>query len=108
MSSPILNGNKKHAVKCTTIVLAIAFALQSTLAFAEGPMNLADPAARPAARGGYHSHGKPYRNLASEFLGEKDPGRSTLNAVGHDPRWAPPAFVSTGSAGTGMLGPWRR
>ena len=35
-------------MKRTTIALAIAFALQSTLAFAEGPMNLADPAVRDA------------------------------------------------------------
>jgi hypothetical protein len=38
-------------MKLTSIALAIAFALPSTLAFAEGPMNLADSAARPVVRG---------------------------------------------------------
>jgi hypothetical protein len=38
-------------MKLTTIALAIAFALPSTLAFSEGPTNLAEPAARPVVRG---------------------------------------------------------
>jgi hypothetical protein len=38
-------------MKLTTIALAIAFALPGTLAFAEGPMNLDEPAARPVVRG---------------------------------------------------------
>jgi hypothetical protein len=38
-------------MKLTTIALAIAFALPSTLAFSEGPINLAEPAARPVVRG---------------------------------------------------------
>jgi hypothetical protein len=38
-------------VKITTIALAISFALPSTLAFSEGPMNLAEPGARPVVKG---------------------------------------------------------
>jgi hypothetical protein len=34
-------------MKLSTIALAIAFALPSTFAFAEGAMNLGDPVARP-------------------------------------------------------------
>jgi hypothetical protein len=57
-------------VKLTTIALAIAFALPSALAFSEGPMNLAEPAARPVVRGATHWDGKPFRNKASEHLRE--------------------------------------
>src|SRR5271154_554624 len=35
-----LSKEKEHAMKLTTITLAIAFALPATFAFAQGPMNL--------------------------------------------------------------------
>ena len=38
-------------MKLTTMALAIAFALPTTFALAEGPMNLAEPVARPVVRG---------------------------------------------------------
>jgi hypothetical protein len=38
-------------VKLTMMALALAFALPTTIALAEGPMNLAEPVARPVVRG---------------------------------------------------------
>ena len=38
-------------MKLATMALAIAFALPTTFALAEGPMNLAEPVARPVVRG---------------------------------------------------------
>jgi hypothetical protein len=66
-------------VKLTTIALAIAFALPSTLAFSEGPMNLAEPAARPVARGVTIGTASP--------IATKPPNTSgnTLAPIMHDP-----------------------
>jgi hypothetical protein len=69
--------------------LAIAFALPSTLEFAEGPMNLGEPAARPVVRDVAIGTAGPIptkpRNVSGNTLAPimHDPSRSTL---------APPAM----------------
>jgi hypothetical protein len=57
-------------MKLTTMALAIAFALPSTLAFAEGPMNLGKTCRSSRRQRRRHRHGRPYRNQASEQLRE--------------------------------------
>jgi hypothetical protein len=57
-------------VKLTTIALAIAFALPSTLAFSEGPNELGRTCRSPRRQKRHHRRGKLYRNRASEHLRE--------------------------------------
>jgi hypothetical protein len=69
-------------MKLTTIALAIALALPSTFAFAEGSMNYSAPVARPVARGVTVTRPvatKP-RNLSGNTLAPiaHDPSGSTL------------------------------
>ena len=70
-------------MKLTTIALAIAFALPTTFAFAEGTMNYAAPAARPVVRGVTVTRPiatKP-RNLSGNSLAPiaHDPSGSTIS-----------------------------
>ena len=60
--------------------LAIAFALPSTLAFAEGPMNLGEPAARPVAIGTAGPIPPKPPNISQDTLAPTmhDPSGSTL------------------------------
>jgi hypothetical protein len=66
-------------MKLTTIALAIAFALPSTLAFAEGPMNLAEPTARPVLRSVPFRTASPIATWPRNFSG------NTLAPIMHDP-----------------------
>jgi hypothetical protein len=66
-------------MKLTTIALAIAFALPSTLAFAESPMNLAEPAARPVVRGVTIGTAGPVATRPPDISG------NTLGPIMHDP-----------------------
>jgi hypothetical protein len=66
-------------MKFTTIALAIAFALPSTLAFSEGPMNLAEPAARPVVRGVTAGTASPIATKPPNISG------NTLAPIMHDP-----------------------
>ncbi|MDB5603687.1 MAG: hypothetical protein JWP25_587 [Bradyrhizobium sp.] len=59
--------------------LAIAFALPSTLAFAEGPMNLGEPAARPVVRGVAIGTAGPIPTKPPNISG------NTLAPIMHDP-----------------------
>jgi hypothetical protein len=65
MLIPYLNDDKtRHETYHNA--LAIAFALPSTLAFAENPMNLGEPAARPVVRGVAIGTAGPIPTQASE------------------------------------------
>jgi hypothetical protein len=68
-------------VKLATMALALAFALPTTFALAEGPMNLAEPVARPVVRGVtlIPKATRP-RNLSGNVPAPiiHDPGGSTL------------------------------
>ena len=71
-------------MKLTTIALAIAFALPTTVAYAEGPMNLADPVTRP------YPVAQPYRGTtagASERIATRpwNVSGNTLAPIAHDP-----------------------
>jgi hypothetical protein len=54
-------------MKLATIALAVAFALPTTFAIAEGSLNYSTPAARPVVR--RHAH-TPCGNQTSEHLRE--------------------------------------
>jgi hypothetical protein len=78
-----LSNKKEHVMKITTVALAIAFALPSTFAAAEGAMNLGDAVARPPEGVALHTSGaiatRP-RNLSGNTLAPimHDPSGSTL------------------------------
>ena len=78
-----LSNEKENVMKFTTIALAIAFALPSTFAVAEGAMNLGDTVARPPRGVTIHASGaivtRP-RNVSGNTLAPimHDPSGSTL------------------------------
>jgi hypothetical protein len=64
-------------MKLTTIALAIAFALPSTFAFAEGSLNYSAPVARPVVRGVTVT--RPIATRPRNLSG------NTLAPIAHDP-----------------------
>jgi hypothetical protein len=64
-------------MKLTTIALAIAFALPSTFAFAEGSLNYSAPVARPAVSGVTVT--RPVATRPRNLSG------NTLAPIAHDP-----------------------
>jgi hypothetical protein len=64
-------------MKLTTIALAIAFALPSTFAFAEGSLNNSAPVARPVVRGVTVT--RPIATRPRNLSG------NTLAPIAHDP-----------------------
>jgi hypothetical protein len=73
-----LSNEKEHVMKLSTIVLAIAFALPTTFANAEGAMNLADSVPRPF-RGVTMNAAGPIATKARNLSG------NTLAPIAHDP-----------------------
>ena len=71
-------------MKLTTIALAIAFALSTASAFAEGTLNYSTPVARPVVRGVTVGTARPIatrpRNISGNTLAPimDDPSGSTL------------------------------
>jgi hypothetical protein len=65
-----------YVMKLMTTALAIAFALPTTFALAEGPMNLAEPVARPVVRG---------VTIMPSTAMPRNPSGNTLAPIRHDP-----------------------
>jgi hypothetical protein len=79
-------------MKLTTIALAIAFALPTTFAFAEGTLNYSTSAARPIVRGVTLS--RPIAAMPRDIFGK------TLAPIMHDPSGSKSTPMGDESRGT--------
>jgi hypothetical protein len=96
-------------MKLATITLAVAFALATTFAMAEGTLNYSTPAARPVARGLTLTRPVAIRsgNLSGNTLAPivQESYRININSVGHQPRRLERPAHFRGPPGSGIPSP---